>query len=558
MLSNSEYENIAKEIAGGIMLEPRQKSLYNDLFHLLREWDSHYRGGGHSYNAFLRENAGQAIEDSPMGSEFFYEVWKSALCIDSRSQFESYLQYVELNRKPEDRFFEPRQGYLKNLGIVSSYQDVMEHKLDLLTISLPKRAGKSQMGINFACMCAGQDPNKSILMEGTGDDLVKSFHNGCLEYVATQSDYLFYDMFPGSPLVQTNADTKIINLKDKSRFPTIMCRSIDARQVGLSEASKLLYLDDCVEGHEEAMNRQRLDDKWEVISGDILGRALEGTPIVACGTRYSLYDPIGRLQEMAVRLGWRWKAIEVPALDLVSDESNYEYYNPKTGLWQFTTKWFREQRDMLSSEQWEAEFQQHPFESKGVTLPEKELNYYFELPVDLEPDGILAVCDTAESGNDSVAMPIGYIYGEDVYLEAVVFDNSPPEITKPECAKLLTEHNVGNATFESNLAGTYFARDVEELMKGMGGHTSIRTKRTVTNKATRIEMASDYIKKHYFFKHPSTYKRGSQYDLFMREATTHTRTGKVPHDDAIDSLSLHVNELQGRILSKATVQKRFF
>lgn len=59
-----------------------------------------------------------------------------------------------------------------------------------------------------------------------------------------------------------------------------MCRSIDARQVGLSEATNLLYLDDCVEGREEAKNRQRLDDKWEVISGDVIGRAIEGTPIV--------------------------------------------------------------------------------------------------------------------------------------------------------------------------------------------------------------------------------------------------------------------------------------
>lgn len=80
-----------------------------------------------------------------------------------------------------------------------------------------------------------------------------------------------------------------------------MCRSIDARQVGLSEATNVLYLDDCVEGREEAKNRQRLDDKWEIISGDILGRAIEGTPIVATGTRYSLYDPIGHLRGSAKR-----------------------------------------------------------------------------------------------------------------------------------------------------------------------------------------------------------------------------------------------------------------
>ena len=172
---------------------------------------------------------------------------------------------------------------------------------------------------------SGRNPDKSSLMEGTGDDLVRSFYNGCLEYLQTPNEYLFYDVFPDAPLVQTNADTKIINLRSKSRFPTVMCRSIDARQVGLSEATNVLYLDDCVEGREEAKNRQRLDDKWEVISGDILGRAIEGTPIVATGTRYSLYDPIGHLQEEAQKGGWAWKAIEIPALDPITDESNYEY-----------------------------------------------------------------------------------------------------------------------------------------------------------------------------------------------------------------------------------------
>ena len=226
--------------------------------------------------------------------------------------------------------------------MVQGFQDVLDGKLRLLTISMPKRAGKSQTGINFVNMLSGKFPDRSTLMEGTGDDLVKSFYNGSLEYLTVPNEYLFYDVFPDARLVQTNADTKTVNLKSKSRFPTIMCRSIDARQVGLSEATNVLYLDDCVEGREEAKNRQRLDDKWEVISGDIMGRAIEGTPMVFTGTRYSLYDPIGRVQEHAQREGWAWSAIEIPALDLVTDESNYEY--EREGKKVFTTAYFREQR----------------------------------------------------------------------------------------------------------------------------------------------------------------------------------------------------------------------
>ena len=355
-------------------------------------------------------------------------------------------------------------------------------------------------------------------------------------------------------MVQTNADTKTVNLKSKSRFPTIMCRSIDARQVGLSEATNVLYLDDCVEGREEAKNRQRLDDKWEVISGDIMGRAIEGTPMVFTGTRYSLYDPIGRVQEHAQREGWAWRAIEIPALDLVTDESNYEY--EREGKKVFTTAYFREQRELLSAEQFESEFQQQPFEAKGLLFNKDELNYFFELPKDRDPDTIIAVGDTAESGSDSTSMPVAMIYGSDVYIVDVVFDDSPAEVTKPECAKCLIENKVASAVFESNNAGQYYARDVDQIIRERGYSVGIRTKRTISNKQTRIEFASDSIKKNFYFKHPSTYKRGSQYWNFMKEVTTYTRSGKVPHDDAPDSLSLLENEIRMLSGGKVEVFKR--
>ena len=483
-----------------------------------------------------------------------FELNKRSLLFDAPYDFDAFLRYLEWDRKPEKRFYLPRRHYLKKY--VDAYQEILDGKLDFLSISMPKRAGKSQLGINFVNMLSGKFPDRATLMEGTGDDLVMSFYKGCLEYLQTPNEYLFYDVFPSSKLIQTNADSKTINLLNKSRFPTIMCRSIDARQVGLSEATNLLYLDDCVEGREEAKNRNRLDAKWEVISGDILGRAIEGTPVVICGTRYSLYDPIGRLQEEMRKQRKRMKIIETPALDLITDESNFEY--TRDGKKVFTTQYFRDQREMLSAEQFESEFQQQPFEAKGLLFPENELNRYFELPVDREPDAIISVCDTAEGGGDSVMMPIAYIYGEDAFIEDCVFDNSTPEVTKPQCAKKLVEHKVSVATFESNNAGTYFARDVEELVKKMGGRVSIRTRRTISNKQTRIEMASDGILKHFYFKDKSLYKPSDQYGQMMRELVTYTRTGKVKHDDSPDGLSLLENEIRNLTWGKVEVFTRPF
>lgn len=552
-----DYSKMKSSIDRAILKSPLDVAAYDDKFALCRDYEGTEFRLAHEWNQALQEEIRAGLKlavdtrDFKTAEEFDNLLFRSLLFC-APHYFDAYLQAVEYGKPLDKKFYLPRRHYLRRY--VEGYQEVLEGKLDFLSISMPKRCGKSQLGINFTNMLSGKFPDRSTLMEGTGDDLVQSFYKGCLEYIQQPNDYHFYDIFPESKLVQTNADTKVINLLYKSRFPTVMCRSIDARQVGLSEATNLLYLDDCVEGREEAKNRQRLDDKWEVISGDIIGRAIEGTPIVICGTRYSLYDPIGHLQEEMRKQGKRCKIIETPALDPVTDESNFEYI--REGRKVFTTQYFRDQREMLSAEQFESEFQQQPFEAKGILFPEASLNRYFELPVDREPDSIIAVCDTADKGADYCSMPIAAVYGDEVYIVDVVFDDSPPEVTKPECAKALMDNLVVAGTFESNNAGTYFARDVQQILTDRKYVCNIRTKRTISNKQTRIEFASDNIIKHFYFKDPSLYARNSQYAMFMKQVTTYTRSGKVPHDDAPDSLSLLENELRGLVGAKVEVFKR--
>lgn len=552
-----DYSKMKSSIDRAILKSPLDVAAYDDKFALCRDYEGTEFRLAHEWNQALQEEIRAGLKlavdtrDFKTAEEFDNLLFRSLLFC-APHYFDAYLQAVEYGKPLDKKFYLPRRHYLKRY--VEGYQEVLEGKLDFLSISMPKRCGKSQLGINFTNMLSGKFPDRSTLMEGTGDDLVQSFYKGCLEYIQQPNDYHFYDIFPESKLVQTNADTKVISLLHQSRFPTVMCRSIDARQVGLSEATNLLYLDDCVEGREEAKNRQRLDDKWEVISGDIIGRAIEGTPIVICGTRYSLYDPIGHLQEEMQKQGKRCKIIETPALDPLTDESNFEYI--REGRKVFTTQYFRDQREMLSAEQFESEFQQQPFEAKGILFPEASLNRYFELPVDREPDSIIAVCDTADKGADYCSMPIAAVYGDEVYIVDVVFDDSPPEVTKPECAKALMDNLVVAGTFESNNAGTYFARDVQQILTDRKYVCNIRTKRTISNKQTRIEFASDNIIKHFYFKDPSLYARNSQYAMFMKQVTTYTRSGKVPHDDAPDSLSLLENELRGLVGAKVEVFKR--
>lgn len=547
----ADYEKIKQYL---ITKRSDDLSALNDCFALCLET------GDHDTNKAVRRAANKLVKSG--GGVEALMLYNRTLLFDAKSggetgrgDFDCFLRYIECNRELDKRFYYPRRKTL--LPIVRAFQDVHDGKLDLLTVSQPKRTGKTTLGLMFVLFRAGNAPNGSSICSGAGNDLVKSFYNGCLDILQKPDEYKFYDVFP-TKLAATNADEKTIHLEKKKRFATITCRSIDGALTGSTEATPdgLMYLDDLVSDDMEANSRSRLDTLWDKVRGDLLGRRLEGCCIVAQGTRYSLYDPLGRLQEIAPTMGWRTKIVEIPALDPVTDESNFSIV--LNGKPAFTTEYYRHERELVTPVQWASQFQQEPYEAKGILFSDQSLNRYFELPVDRDFDSCIGVCDTAESGSDSTAMVILKIYGEDIFVDDVVFDNSPAEVTKPQCAKKLVEHKASVAVFESNNAGTYFCRDVEQLVKQLGGKCSFRTKRTVTNKQTRIEFASDGIIKHFYFKDKSKYERNSQYGMFMRELTSYTRSGRVPHDDAADVCSLAENEIRNLSAGRVSVFQRPF
>ena len=520
-------------IRRSVEAHPDDYSVYRDAVAILYDGIQNGQKALHAENRELRKKIGAAMRRGIGRTDSLSDIYWKSMLIDAPVDFDAFMLYLEKNRKPQEKFYVPRRRVLR--PIVEAFQEVADGKLDLLTVSQPKRTGKTTVGTWFVLFRAGQSPNGSSVCSGAGDMLVKSFYAGMLEVLQQTDKYAYYDIFPEAKLVSTNADDKTFNLKERKRFATVTCRPIDGQITGSTEATPdgLIYLDDTVKNEEEAVNRDRLDFLWDKVRGDILGRRLEGCPIVAQGTRYSLYDPIGRLQEVAPDMGWRTKVLEIPALN-EEDESNFEV--ELDGKKMFTTEYYRHERELVTEMQWESQFQQHPFEAKGRLFPEDQLNRFFELP-DKDPDAIVAACDTAEKGSDSVAMPIAYIYGDDVLIADCVFNNATPEHTKPECAMKLVKHKVGLAQFESNSDGEYYARDVENLMRQQGGKTSIRLKRNQAKKATRIEVESDYILKHFYFLDKSKYRATDEYGMMIKEFCTYTRSGKVPHDDAPDGMA---------------------
>lgn len=508
------------------------------------------------YSSYIKDCA--ASLHMKTGEDKYGELYEDGLLLEAPYLVDSFFMYIELDEKdPYKRFYFPRQKVLQ--PVVAAYQEIYDGKLDFLSVSQPKRTGKTTGGLRLALMMGGRDPEGSIFAVGKGEGLVKRFFGGLIQAFENKNMYdRFLRVFPEAKKVAQSLESYSIDLKEKSpsTFPTFTCRPIDGAIVGCTEANVLVYIDDCVKNHEEARNRDRLEFLCEKVTDDVLGRRLEGTPIIIQGTKYSLYDPITALQEKADLLGWKWKEVAIPALDPVTDESNWEII--RAGKRIFTTDYYRKERMLVSEETWAAEFQQEPFEAKGRMFSENELNYFEELPVDKEPDAIMAACDSADKGEDSCSMPVGYVYGNEVYIVDVVFDNAGVQFTKPECANMLIRHNVKTVTFESNSAGEYFGRDVMDIVKSQGGRCSARYKFNCANKITRMENARDNIIKYYYFRDFRKMDKSCQYYRFMKELTTMTRSGKVKHDDAPDSIALFENEMRtGTTASVSAVQNPF-
>lgn len=526
--------------------EPENIQVLSDLFGMCVHIENDNFEYAHKLNKTVRnESAKIAVQNNSIKH---LELYKKSLLFDAPHELDAYLQYVEFDREPESRFYLPRRKQL--LQVVQALQGLIDDDLDLVTVSMPPGTGKSTLGIFFLTWVMGKYPMQPNLVSAHSAKLTRSFYDGVLQ-ILTDPEYLYADVFPTVKIVSQSAKDETIDLNRHKRFKTLTCRSIDGTLTGATRCEKILYADDLVSGIEEALSIDRLDSLWFKYTNDLKSRKKEGCKELHIATRWSVHDIIGRL-EREYGGNPRAKFIVLPALD-ENDESNFDY---PYGVG-FSTEYFHDMRNNLDDASWRALYMNQPIEREGLVFSEDELNRYYELPR-REPDAIIAACDTAEGGGDSVCLVVGYVYGNEVYIEDVVFNNSLPDVTKPLCVNILLKHKVQQCRFESNNAGGGFADDIQEEIEKRGGITHITKKRTTSNKLTRIIVNSDYVKKNFYFKDKSKYAPGSEYARYMKELTSFTHAGKNAHDDAPDGTVMLVEFLQSLNMSKVEVFKRPF
>lgn len=500
------------------------------------------------------------------GSGNFDDIYWQYLLLEAQNyQVDSGLLYLEKNRIPKERFYEPRRNVFLQHNIIGSLQDLMDDKLDIFALSVPPGCGKSTLEDFFLSLVGGWFPNDFNLSSAHSSILTRSLYDGVLEIINDPVEYTWHEMFPNVEIQGTNAKETTVNLERNGRFKTWTFRSIDGSLTGATRCNRFLTADDLVSGIEEALNKNRLDTLWTKVVNDLRSRRLEGCKEFYIATRWSVHDPIGKLQQLYAG-NPRARFIAVPALD-ENGKSNFLF--TVNG---FSEKYFNDAKESMDEISYNCLYQQQPVEREGLLLPPDKLKRFFfskeDVPdgcedeyiiiPDKDADAIWAVCDTKDKGTDFESLPIAYQYGDKFFFSDVVFDDTTDyDILDRKTADILIRHNPHKIRFESNNVGNRVAHNIQKMITGKC-RAEIETKPTSANKETKILVNSDYIAKHFYFLHPSQYKAKSDYGLFMANVTTYTTRAKVPHDDGIDSLAMMAEYVQNPLGGKATAMQNPF
>ena len=409
-------------------------------------------------------------------------------------------------------------------------------------------------------MC--RDPESTNLYSSYTKDVVDIFYNGILEILQDPDTYDLLTIFPKATVAATNAAIGFINIGRKSKYPSVMLRAINQALNGLADASGVILIDDIHSGIDEARNPELLLKTWSTIANNLLARRKNGTKHIWIGTRWSIYDAISKRIEMieteSAYKGWRYKVVNVPALD-ENDESNFDYpygLGFSTDSYKRTRAMFEAADDIAS---WLAQYMGTPIERDGAIFEPGALRYYNGTLPEEEPDRVLCVVDPSWGGGDFVAGVCVYQYGEDLFVHDVVYDNGDKLVTEPLICDMAIRNNAAAMYIEgTRVTGTY-ADEVDNRLKGLSYRLSL-TKTTKhwssqSGKTQRIFDRAPEIRARMVFRDEQN--RSKVYQKFMQNVFAFTYEGKNKHDDAPDVLAMTLVMVQGRSNKARMMQRRF-
>lgn len=502
------------------------------------------------------------------GSGKFNDLYYKLLLLEAPYLLDSYCLYIEKNRKPQERFYEPRRKTL--IKVVEKLQSIEDDKLDELFIHMPPRCGKSGIITMATSWHCSRETEKSNLYVTYKEGLGGAFIDGVME-MWTDPTYCHNEVFQHK-IARTDAKNHKVDLDRKKKYATLSGKGLESGLNGEYDAYGWLILDDILEGIQDVLNPDILHRKQIVFDNNVMSRKKEQCKLILNGTIWSLHDiymdRLDFLQNNPEAKDIRFDILKIPALDPDTDESNFDY---DYGVG-FTTKYYRttrakfEENDDMAG--WLAQYQQEPIERDGALFNSEHMRFYNGILPNEPPLKVVSACDVALGGTDYLSMPVAYVYEDgSVYIHDVVYDNSEKKYTMPKVVNAITENKVSNAFFEANAGGEGYKDEVEQELKKRGYKTNLvskfaqqmilstggRAAKTHQRKEQRIWDNAEEIRKFYF---RDIGYQSPEYRKFMTNLYSFTMTGKNKNDDAPDSLaSLAVFLKRGSGVSTAKIVK---
>lgn len=506
-------------------------------------------------------------KDTKKDEEIVQNIWIHAYDTRARQgDYEAFCIAMEWNRPINKQFYLPRARLLKKHGVISGIQDLIDDKLDLLVLNLPPRIGKTTVGLFLQALLAGMCPDESILAAGHTTGLIQSFYNELLNLM-TDPEYRFKEIFPNIEIANKSSEYYYIDLNKKRRFHTLNYISIETGGTGKVQAERLLYCDDLVKDVEQANNPDRLEKLYYNYTSTIKDRKIQRLckdgeyrpcPEIHICTPWSLHDVTSRVIQNAKDGGDmdRVRIVAIPCYDK-NGNSNFEYDYGKG----FNVKYYKDMELAEDPVIFSAKYLMQPIERDGIVFSKDNVSFYNNLP-GREPDRIVGYADVSHGGSDYFSLPIGYVYGYEVYIEDVLFINQfgGDDVSRPQVRDIIMSNNVTRCGIEKNNGGDFYATLVEKDLKEKGYRCHITTHYAPTNKSKRDRIlacqneikgiASESNTYRLYFKSPDKIKGNRQYQEAMNNLFKWNQNPSVQnkqHDDFPDSLAgLITNVLGGK------------
>ena len=430
----------------------------------------------------------------------------------------SFWDYCKLRASD---FYKEDRLYLKEL--CNKLQAFYEGDKKIMVINMPPRHGKSRTSGLFVQWLLGKSIKNKIMTGSYNETLSGTFAKSVRDAIAeqpTEGIIVYNDIFPNTRIKYGEAAASKWALEG-SGVANYLATSPSGTATGFG--CNFMIIDDLIKNAAEAYNETVLNKHIEWFNNTMLSRTENGFKLLIIMTRWANNDLAGYILNNFDNVEHiNFKAVQEDKSMLCEDVLSKEDFELKTK---------HMNKDIIA-----ANYQQEPIDIKGRLY--SNIRTYTSIPKDESGKPLfqyyLNYTDTADTGADYLCSICYGVYNDEAYILDVIYSKDSMEITEPLVANMLTKHNIGIATIESNNGGRGFARNVETLIRQGGNrHTVIKTFHQTQNKVSRILSNSTGVMNNIYF--PINWQ--DKWPDFATAILSYQREGKNAHDDAPDALT---------------------